>query len=287
MREWDAYRGVYCGICKVLGDRYGFRARAMLTYDCVFYAMLLLSLTPQKCAFEKKRCVVNPLKPCFFCKADEAAGEALSQAAALCVLLAVQKLRDDRKDRGKGRWRARLLLPFAKRPYRKAKADYPWMEDAAARAMQAQEKAEQTPGSSLDACADPSAHMLGEVFAHASGEDEAAPLTRVLYQTGYFLGRWVYLMDAADDLEKDLESGDFNPFVRDFSLTADSPPEALDKARLSANGSLNLTLSQLIAAMQLLELSEFSSILWNILDLGLPQMQRQSLFKDAEKETEP
>ena len=213
MWEYDVYRGVYCGVCRALGRRYGLRSRLLLTYDSVFYALLLLARKPQCAGFDKGRCVVNPFKSCLFCQDQEAAG----QAAALCVLLAVQKLRDDRKDRGKGRTRARFLLPLMKRPYRKAAADYPWMEASIRRGMEAQAAVEAQPGASLDACAEPTAAMLGQVLAHESGAGEREPLTRVLQQTGYFLGRWVYVMDAADDMEKDAQSGDFNWFVRAFS----------------------------------------------------------------------
>ena len=281
MWEYDAYRGVYCGVCRALGRQYGLRTRLLLTYDSVFYALLLLARKPQCAGFDKGRCVVNPFKPCLCCQDQEVAG----QAAALCVLLAVQKLKDDRKDRGKGRIRARFLLPLMKRPYRKAAADYPWMEASIRRGMEAQAAVESQPDSSLDACAEPTAAMLGQVLAHESGVGEKEPLTRVLQQTGYFLGRWVYVMDAADDMEKDAESGDFNWFVRAFSLKPESLPEQWEKARLAANASLNLSLARLLAAYQLLECNGFSSILSNIVERGLPEMQRQSLFcKDAKKE---
>lgn len=281
MREYDAYRGVYCAVCRSLGKRYGRLSRLVLTYDSTFYAMLLLALKPQCPGFVKKHCVVNPLKPCLFCQEEAAA----AQAAALCVMLAAHKLRDDRNDRGKGRVRAFWLLPFTKRPYRRAAADYPWMEEAVRRGMEAQAAVEAQPDAGLDACADPTACMLGVIFAHASGADAQAPLTRVLQQVGYFLGRWVYLMDAADDVEKDAASGDFNWFVRAFSVKPDSPPALLEQVRLSANASLNVTVARLLAALRLVELNDFSSVLFNIVELGLPETQRQSLFcKDAKKE---
>lgn len=281
MWEYDAYRGVYCGVCRALGRRYGLCSRILLTYDSVFYALLLLARRLQCAGFDKGRCVVNPFKSCLFCQDRETVG----QAAALCVLLAVQKLQDDRKDRGKGRIRARFLLPLMKRPYRKAAADYPWMEASIRRGMEAQAAVEAQPGASLDACAEPTAVMLGQVLAHESGADAKEPLTRILQQTGYFLGRWVYVMDAADDMEKDAQSGDFNWFVHAFSLKPESPPAEWEKARLAANASLNLSLARLLAAFQLLEGNGFSSILSNIVERGLPGMQRQSLFcKDAKKE---
>ena len=31
--EWEAYRGIYCGLCRTLGRRFGPLARLTLSYD--------------------------------------------------------------------------------------------------------------------------------------------------------------------------------------------------------------------------------------------------------------
>ena len=41
---------------------------------------------------------------------------------------------------------------------------------------------------------------------------------RVLEQMLYHLGRWVYLVDAADDLQKDAVSGNYNPVALRYGL---------------------------------------------------------------------
>ena len=40
VREFEQYRGVYCGLCKQLGKSYGFAARMTLSYDCTFLGLL-------------------------------------------------------------------------------------------------------------------------------------------------------------------------------------------------------------------------------------------------------
>ena len=35
----------------------------------------------------------------------------------------------------------------------------------------------------------------------------------------YHLGRWIYLIDGADDLKKDAESGNYNPVALRYGLT--------------------------------------------------------------------
>ena len=95
VREYEAYKSVYCGLCKKMGREYSFLSRFILSYDSTFYAMFLMSQNYKCTGFEIKRCTCNPLKKCTFCKGGE---EALSKAAALSVILAYYKLVDDIND---------------------------------------------------------------------------------------------------------------------------------------------------------------------------------------------
>ena len=122
--------------------------------------------------------------------------------------------------------------------------------------------------------------MLAEVFENISQEEIPR---RILREFGYYLGRWVYMIDAADDLSEDLESGSFNPFINQMHLTSDSTEEQIREARVYCNEALNLTLSRLIEAFNLLEFQQFKTIISNIILLGLPQMQKERLF-DRKKE---
>ncbi|MCH5300898.1 MAG: hypothetical protein J1E56_06215, partial [Ruminococcus sp.] len=97
VREYEAYKSVYCGLCKRMGKEYSFLSRFILSYDSTFYAMFLMSQNYKCTGFERKRCACNPLKKCTFCKGGE---EALSKASALSVILAYYKLVDDINDSG-------------------------------------------------------------------------------------------------------------------------------------------------------------------------------------------
>ena len=44
VREWEAYKSVYCGLCRQMGRDYSFLSRLALSYDCTYYAMLLMSV---------------------------------------------------------------------------------------------------------------------------------------------------------------------------------------------------------------------------------------------------
>lgn len=283
VREFGEYRGVYCALCDRLGKDYGFAARLALNYDCTFYSIVLLSLSAENPRFSKGRCVVNPLKICAFCRNAE---REFSAAAALAVLLAYGKLRDDLSD--SSFWRrllCRLILPIAVRARRRAAKRYPEADGLVSRMMERQEEIERSGCREIDRCAEPTAEMLAGVFglpAEEGGEPDS-PQARVLRQFGYYLGRWTYLMDAADDLEDDLRRGAFNPFAGKLSLTRNSAPEAIASARAYAAQVLNATLARLGAAANLLEFrNRLGPVVQNVVFKGLPQMQKERL---SEKES--
>jgi hypothetical protein len=251
-----------------------------LSYDCTFLALFLLGLQSDCTGFHKGRCVFNPLKKCTFCTTHT---DVLQLPAALSVLSMYHKLRDDVEDAGFWKKvRARCLLPLAIRPYRKAKQDYPALAEALAEMTAAQREAEHSDAISLDSCAEPTAKMLSTVFSSVA----QSPSQQRTYETiGYFLGKWIYIMDAADDLADDLQKGDFNPLIVIHQLSKDTPDEQLQAVRAECNATLNMCLSQAIAALNLIEFHHFASIIQNVVMKGLPEMQRTLLFEKKEKST--
>ena len=229
VREFEQYKGAYCQLCRQLGKDYGWTARLTLSYDCTFYALLALSREDGQKRLRRGRCVVNPLKACKFVEAE---GEAYHKAAALSILLTCQKLRDNVGD--DSFWKAqgcRVLLAFLARKEKKAAARYPLLAQAAEAATRAQREAEQA-RAGVDACAEPTAQLLAAVFRELGGCDKGQCLA--LERFGYFLGRWVYLMDAADDLGKDLKEGSFNPFAARLGL--EGKKELTEEERKAAPG---------------------------------------------------
>lgn len=273
VREYEQYKSIYCELCRRLGKSYGWLARLSLSYDCTFYAMLALSVSGAQVSLCQGRCAANPLKRCSYLRSP---GEEYEKAAALSVLLTYHKLRDDRDD--EGFWRSlgcRLLLPFVSRKAKRAAERYPFLAQAAQSALDSQSAAEQEQAG-VDACAEPTAHLLSELFRELGGEDQQAALG----EFGYFLGRWVYLMDAADDLARDLRAGAFNPFLPRLGLTGkkELSPEERKEADEACNAALNATLARMIPAMNLVEMQNFGPIVENVVRKGLPEIQREILF---------
>ncbi len=265
VKEFDTYQAVYCGLCRQLGDAFGPFAKLTLSYDFTFIAMLAMALGEEFGGFCKGRCMANPLKK----KTCAAPGPELSLVAASAMTLFYHKVKDNIHDargiRKLGYW---LLLPFAAGARKKAKKKFPEVDAAFATIMTRQFELEGQHTKSIDAAAEPTAAALQKMVAMLSSDPVEK---RVLERFGYLLGRWVYLMDALDDLEDDAKKHSYNPFLERWGIPGQLPDEA-QKAEIVGygRGVLNITVAELGAAYELLELKRYKTILDNIIYLGLP-----------------
>lgn len=208
--ETERFRQAYCGLCHTLARRHGLAARFILNYDFTFLAILLSQreTAPVACA----RCPASPLRRRPYLEADAA----MELAADESVILAYWQLRDGVADHGF--WKGlvyRLLSRLLCRAYRRAAAARPEFDRNTRLQLDKLARLEMGQTPALDPAADAFAVLLG-----AAAEEVDDPIRRrVLGQLLYHLGRWVYLIDAADDLQKDAASGNYNPVALRYGLT--------------------------------------------------------------------
>lgn len=269
--EYEAYKGVYCTLCKRLGKRYGTIARFSLSYDFTFVALVNMALADSCAGFRRGRCVYNPLKKCSYC--GETA--AVDVAADYAMLLLYYKLCDNVADeRGFRRFGAKLLRALLSRAHKKAAARYP-AEDEWVKTYLAKQQELETRAVSTDEAAEPTATLTGKLLSATATDDTAR---RVLERLGYCIGRFVYLADAADDLEKDRKKGGFNPLMPLYEREGQAGVTAFVTASLTG------TVAEAKAAYELLDIRRFDGVLRNILWQGLPAVI-QSLTKPKKEET--
>ncbi len=278
MGEYEQYKGIYCTLCRRLGKRYGPVARMSLSYDMTFLALLYAALEPEEPGFEKGHCSFNPTKACLNCRNTAAT----DFAADIGALLAYYKLKDTLADESLlKKIGAALIYPIFAIDRRRAKKRRPAIDSAIAAMMAAQKEAEIAKTASIDQAAEPFAQLLSTLTTELSAQKRQRT---ILTRFGYCLGRWVYLMDAVDDLAEDIAHRRYNPYAlaRDISH-ADS--EAITAARKYAALTLNACLAECIAAYNLLDVRRFDGIIRNILEQGMPAMQ-QRVIAGEEKTNE-
>ena len=262
VREQAEYRGYYCGLCMSIGARYGQLERLSLSYDCAFLAALLSAIAGGA-GFSRGNCGPR----CYRGKRAIAnASPALDYAADVNVLLAWYQAADDAADdRSAKALAARLAFS---RAYRKAAKLHPELDRAIRDNTERLHALEREQAASTDEPSDTFGKTLSAVILHApilpQSERQAAEWMF------YNLGRWIYLIDAWDDREKDEKSGGYNPFL----ITKMEP----ERARFL----LNVTLNEVSKAYDLLNLQQPSGLLDNIIRLGLDSAQRRVFKKQTE-----
>lgn len=253
--EQRTYQAAYCGLCHCLKRRCGLGARYTLQYDFVFLALLLEDEPMGESC--RRRCAAHPCKP-HLCAAQT---PALELCADESVILAYYKLRDGVAD--EGFWKAmgcRLATWLLRRSYKKALRARPSFDHHVAQCLWELDELERSNAPQLDRVADTFARLL----AAAAPETGDPALDRARRQLLYHLGRWIYLVDAWDDLAEDEARGRYNPIAARFGQTPD-----LDYLTTTMHHSLALAQS----AFQLLPATAQKGILENILYLGLPNVQ--------------
>ena len=154
--------------------------------------------------------------------------------------------------------------------YKKAKVKFPYIDEIMAEYIKEQSAFEKGKIYDADRAADPTAKALAGLFELLSDD---ATQKRILNRLGYSLGRYIYLIDAVADLEKDKKSGNYNPYL--------SVPDAEIKQRAMAQ--LNLTAAQAQSAFELLDIYKFRDILGNIVYLGLEETAKSVLQNDKKE----
>lgn len=201
IKDDKLYRAMYCGVCKGIADVCGQSARMGLSYDVTFLSVLLHNLAGIDVKIEKSHCLTHCIRSRQMAEVDELT----RQLGALNTALVYFKYTDDIVDGDKGRGK-RLWF---KKGYRQVQKKYPEIARIVRENMQAQEKIEQANTDSIDRAADATATMLAEFSNYALGEKK----TDFSHNLCYAIGKWIYLIDALDDYDKDKKKGAYNPFL--------------------------------------------------------------------------
>lgn len=267
IKDFEMYKAVYCSLCRRLGRSYGILSRFTLSYDFTFLALLNMSLRDGCECIERKRCAFNPLKKCNYCKDDSS----LKMPAAAAMIMLYYKLKDNIADeKGIKKLGYRMLTPVFSAPHKKAAAEFPYIEDAVKEYISQQNDLEKENCASLDKAADPTAKVLSRILMLCSEEEGQK---RVLERLGYCLGRYIYLLDAACDLEEDIKKNGFNV------LKAEAQGDIREYALKKTEPQLYFCINEASKAFELLDIKKFKPILGNIIYLGLEETFKKELKK--------
>ncbi len=266
-KDYEYYKGVYCSLCKQLGKRYGLLARMILSYDFTFFAVVRMAVRDGCPDVTASRCTFNPAKKCL---SFEKNNEDLEYTADISILTMYYKLLDNIADSGFFKsLLCKILLPYAKSKFKKARAYQPEMAKMMAEQMARQTEIEKRT-CSIDEAADPSARMLGELLKY---NIECSDFDK-MYRFGYLIGRWVYLIDAVDDVRDDIKKGGFNPLKEKYSQ---------DNFKEYAKEMLTHTVNEAVISYNMLKFYKFDDIISNVLIYGTRSVMKKVLNEEDNK----
>ena len=257
--EYETYSSVYYGLCRILEKTYGISAR-MTSCDFAMLGLMELAMNDSEVEIVHCRCAAHPFKkrPCM--QSDGG----LEYTAAAASILIYHKIRDDIDHRRfLGKLGPSFMIGSAKKACKKASEAYPELAEYVSKQLKRQERLEKNNCKSIDRAAEPFSNILGEI---ASGLSENKEEKRVLRRFGYLLGRFVYITDAFDNVEKDFKANGFNPLIRGNKTINDL---TMPEIRTKAEDSVNFTLGALADCYVQLELKRFKPIIDNIVYMGL------------------
>lgn len=194
------YRAMYCGVCKGIADVCGQTARMGLSYDVTFLSVIMHNILGADVKIEKSHCLTHCIRSRKMAEVDELT----RQLGALNTVLVYYKYTDDIMDGDRGRGK-RLWF---KKGFKRVKKNYPEIARIVRENLKRQEETEKALVDSVDRASDATATMLAEFSQYALGEKSTA-YTKNLF---YAVGKWIYLIDALDDYDKDVKKGAYNPF---------------------------------------------------------------------------
>ena len=204
VKDTVLYKAMYCGLCKAIGKTCGQKARLLLNYDLTFLSVFLHNVADKDVKISKEHCVIHHIIKRPVAEWDELT----ERIACLNVILAHYKLNDDVMDVGKGR----IKRAFFSKAYKKAAKAEPVLDKIVRERYAELIEYEKHGCDSIDMVSDPFGKMMSEIVAELVPEHA----DETVLSLSYNLGKWIYLIDALDDFDKDKAEGTFNVLVNGY-----------------------------------------------------------------------
>ena len=261
-REYEHYRGYYCGLCKCLKDNHGEISRLSLNYDITFLVLILTSVYRPKSNIIEEGCITNTFK-----KKKKIINEITEYAASMNVLLAYYKLEDNLKDDNK--LKDKVAYTMYKGKLKSAYEKYPKKAEFIKEQLEILYNLEKAKNTNIDLVSNTFGNLMSEIFAYKQDENESE-----LRRIGFNIGKYIYLLDAYEDLDKDYKNGSYNPFI-DYI-------DKKEELKLRVDKLISMSLGMVGKGIDNLNLKMNTSIIENIVYSGV-YLRYQNILEEGVK----
>ena len=266
IKDYETYRAYYCGLCKSLGKEYGMLLRLTLNYDIVLLALLGHNYEQVEPVYLTEHCITHPVRKVPTVKNNAV----LTRVADINIILGYYKATDDVIDENKHRlWKSTIGTKL-----KKAEKKLPEFARAVKEGYEKIRESEKENRS-----AERIADLFGQIMmacADALTEKGDSNLKKLLY----YVGKWVYYVDAMEDIKEDCEKKRYNPFLRKDTVWSDT---VYAEAEKEARPFLYDCIDRMIEVYNTMEINFGEGALANIVYRGFKARTEQVLAAKGEK----
>lgn len=264
--DFAVYRAYYCGLCKTIGKKYGQLPRVTVSYDMTFFSALVFDLLGADVRVASENCILGP----FSKKAVVVSNPLLESIAAFSILFAYHNLEDDVRDGGG------LAKKFArnrlKKAYSKAKAELPDIDAVIIRSLDELYSLEREKCGNIDKVSDAFGTLLRSASSAFLGKKSSETTENFFYN----IGKWVYLIDALDDIGEDYKKGNYNPFLASLGDYKERAAFFKDNKGV-VDFIINITVNRIIEDFNGMVFTQCYDLLKNIVYYGLRKRTKEVL----------
>ena len=261
-REYENYKGYYCGLCKYLKENHGEISRIGLNYDITFLIVILSAIYKPKTNIFEEVCLVSPFK-----RKKKLINEITEYAASMNVLLTYYKLEDNLLD-DKG-VKDILAYNLYKSKLKIAHEKYPHKSKIIKEQMKLLNELEKNKEYNIDKVSNTFGELMGEIFAYKKDKYEDD-----LRRIGFNIGKYIYILDAYEDLNEDYKKGRYNPFMEYINKR--------EELKIRVDRLISISLGLLASSIDRLNLQVNRGIIENIVYSGVYLRYKSILEKGCE-----
>jgi hypothetical protein len=242
--------------------------RLTVNYDIVMLSILAHNYAKIKPEAGMGRCVIHPIGKKFAILKHDQVQEKIVD---INTILGYYKLKDDISDENSGK--KKIAKDYIKGKYKKAAKRIPGFDSIISKIYEDFDIIQKNKGN-LSELIEKSAEMLSEVGKEACpGYDDSLD---VFCRN---LGRWIYLIDAYDDLWKDYKSNSYNPLIMGKELTE----EIVEDLTTMVRANLNDYIRKIRDSYDTMDITISEGPLSNVIYLGLQARTDQVLENRGNK----
>lgn len=247
-KDYDVYRSFYCGLCRELKRKFGIAGQLTLSYDMTFVLILLNGLYEPETKLDSTRCILHPVR-----KQPVRRSSVTEYVADMNVLLSYYKCMDDWKDEKK--YLKFFYGKLLEGKNKQTEAFYRKKADVIMQYLEELSGLEKQKEQNLDKVAGCFGHIMEEILVYRKDEWENS-----LRRIGFYLGKFIYILDAYDDVEEDEKKGCYNPFGKMYIM---------ETFEIQIRQILVMMLAEACREFEKLPIIKYTDILRNILYAGV------------------